>query len=80
MPNSERVLNRKVQVLIKIGPPYFICLDFENFYRGIREGVNLKKFIEILERESKILMRYKRGSPPLRGAPWASRVENELVK
>jgi hypothetical protein len=24
MSNSERVLNRKVQVLIKIAPPYFI--------------------------------------------------------
>lgn len=44
MPNSERVLNRKVQVLIKIAPPplYFICLDFcrgnIKIYRGTREG------------------------------------------
>lgn len=45
MPNSERVLNRKVQVLIKIAPPlYFIhrVSNFENFCRDIKEGVNLK--------------------------------------
>ena len=32
MPNSERVLNRKVQVLIKIAPPYF---DF--YYKKLQE-------------------------------------------
>ena len=33
MPNLERVLNRKVQVLIKIAPPpYFtLLLNSENF-------------------------------------------------
>ena len=32
MPNSERVLNRRVQVLIKIAPPYFtLLLNSENF-------------------------------------------------
>ena len=40
MPNSERVLNRKVQVLIKIAPPYFTLL------------LNSEKFIDLLERES----------------------------
>ena len=50
MPNSERVLNR--EVLIKIAPPpiYFLSPNSENFG-------------ELLERESKILMRYKGGSP-----------------
>jgi hypothetical protein len=38
MPNSERVLNRKVQVLIKIAPPPIFPFP--------------KKFGELLERES----------------------------
>lgn len=45
MPNSERELNRKVQVLIKIAPPLYF--HFPKKYRDIREGVNLKKFIEL---------------------------------
>ena len=45
MLNSERELNRKVQVLIKIAPPLYF--PFPKKYRDIREGVNLKKFIEL---------------------------------
>ena len=45
MPNSERVLNRKVQVLIKIAPSLF--------YFRLRYIIpNSENFIEILERES----------------------------
>jgi hypothetical protein len=38
MPNSERVLNRKVQVLIKIAPPY-ISIS-QKIWRVTREGVH----------------------------------------
>lgn len=50
MPNSERVLNRKVQVLIKIAPPPYFILP-----------PNSENFIDLLERVSKILMSYKKG-------------------
>lgn len=46
MPNSERVLNRKVQVLIKIAPPLYFHFPKKN-YKDTKEGVNLKKFIEL---------------------------------
>lgn len=47
MPNSERVLNRKVQVLIKIAPPLYF--HFPKKYRDIREGVNLKKIYRVMK-------------------------------
>ena len=42
MPNSERVLNRKVQVLIKIVPPPYFCLGF---------STNSENFIDLFKRE-----------------------------
>ena len=56
MPNSERVLNRKVQVLIKIAPPPL-------FYFSLGYYADSENLSDLLKRESKILKSYKRGSP-----------------
>lgn len=45
MPNFRRAPRIQVQVLIKIAPPLYF--HFPKKYRDTKEGVNLKKFIEL---------------------------------
>ena len=51
MPNSERVLNIKVQVLIKIAPPILVP-TLKIYARYLRESPSYKKILDLFKRES----------------------------
>ena len=80
MPNFRRVLNRKVQVLIKISPP-LILSRFQKIYRVTKEGGVFARKIYRGIREGEEILKICRGMKggvhypfqPPRGVKWENK-------